>query len=249
MPRVQNPPKFTPGEKVHSWTIEKIHYKTKRSNGALDYRYWAICDCGIQSSVSQRLLIENQSTKCRSCAAKRYQEVSDNKIGNKFGKLVVLSDSGKRAGRAKLYNCICECGETTVTRSDRLRIGSPSCGCDLSDKLGIGRFNSHKNCIYRYYINNAKKRGIAFDLTLDQVISIAIQHCSYCGEAPIYKYLSHNTNGKIKITGIDRVDNLLGYTDSNCVPCCGDCNKMKAGLTVDQFKKKIVAIHRRFYGK
>ncbi len=36
-------------------------------------------------------------------------------------------------------------------------------------------------------------------------------------------------------SGIDRVDNSVGYEVDNCVPCCGVCNRMKRDLTKDQF--------------
>jgi 5-methylcytosine-specific restriction endonuclease McrA len=29
------------------------------------------------------------------------------------------------------------------------------------------------------------------------------------------------------VQGIDRVDNSIGYTPDNCVPCCTQCNRIK----------------------
>lgn len=42
--------------------------------------------------------------------------------------------------------------------------------------------------------------------------------------------------------GIDRVDNSVGYTIENCVPCCTSCNFMKGKMTKDDFIEKVSQI-------
>lgn len=44
-----------------------------------------------------------------------------------------------------------------------------------------------------------------------------------------------NTNGAYTYNGIDRVDNNKGYTITNSVPCCKDCNFAKRDMTHDEF--------------
>ena len=43
-------------------------------------------------------------------------------------------------------------------------------------------------------------------------------NCSYC-------------DNKINELGIDRIDNKMGYTLNNVVPCCSRCNFMKHIMT------------------
>jgi len=51
--------------------------------------------------------------------------------------------------------------------------------------------------------------------------------CHYCGAVLGNIQKSASGNGDFEYTGIDRVDNALGYTASNCVPCCRVCNLAK----------------------
>lgn len=49
--------------------------------------------------------------------------------GQKFGKLTVISEAPKR-GKHCHWNCVCECGNKRVVRTNNLRMGtSKSCGC------------------------------------------------------------------------------------------------------------------------
>lgn len=56
--------------------------------------------------------------------------------GNKYGRLTVLGDVGKRTGRGRiLWHCLCECGRVTFVRADHLKNGSVvSCGCLNKEK-------------------------------------------------------------------------------------------------------------------
>ena len=85
---------------------------------------------------------------------------------------------------------------------------------------------------YRFGIlrNNAKSRSIELRMTFEEWQSlIAADRCFYCG-------------GPLPEAGgaLDRLDNRLGYTKDNCVPCCGaglnDCNGKKGALEMIGFR-------------
>lgn len=53
-----------------------------------------------------------------------------NLTGKKFGRLTVIKEAGTTQDRRKLWECICECGNITIVRSQTLLNGSTkSCGC------------------------------------------------------------------------------------------------------------------------
>ena len=88
---------------------------------------------------------------------------------------------------------------------------------------GIGAGTDPIKLKIRTYRANAKKRGMAFDITEDQMREFCSSACSYCGEPA---------------TGIDRVDNTQGYIEGNMVACCEVCNHMKWNLTREAFLTK-----------
>src|ERR1700679_363326 len=54
---------------------------------------------------------------------------SENIVGKCFGRLIVVSWAGKDRGN-NAWNCICDCGNSTVARSSPLGAGDvKSCGC------------------------------------------------------------------------------------------------------------------------
>ena len=75
--------------------------------------------------------------------------------------------------------------------------------------------------IYRKYQGDATRRGISFSLDLTPFAALIQSNCGYCGTPPASRYRKH------VYTGIDRVDNVLGYAADNCVPACIRCNRAK----------------------
>ena len=73
---------------------------------------------------------------------------------------------------------------------------------------------------YCRYRSSAKERHIAFNLTLDQALSLFHARCAYCGD---------------KTSGIDRLDNTKGYELTNVVPACTTCNYAKGKFEVKSF--------------
>ena len=56
--------------------------------------------------------------------------------GQRFGRLVVVRDTGTRTGDGVRWECQCDCGKTHVSGSHTLRTGkSKSCGCLKKDTL------------------------------------------------------------------------------------------------------------------
>ncbi len=53
-----------------------------------------------------------------------------NLIGQRFGRLSVIHEAGRTAGRKSLWLCQCDCGGTTITDTSKLKSGNTrSCGC------------------------------------------------------------------------------------------------------------------------
>ena len=80
------------------------------------------CDCGEQKDVGGRSLRSGKSTSC-GCSK------SNSLVGLRFGKLVVVKDVGRK-NRRVLWECKCDCGESTNIISTSLMGGhTTSCGC------------------------------------------------------------------------------------------------------------------------
>lgn len=85
------------------------------------------------------------------------------------------------------------------------------------------------NSVFLKYRLRAPKRGLEFTLTKEFFIKNVGVNCFYCDDI-------------IEKVGFDRVNNDVGYIESNCVPCCFICNIMKRSQTQDDFLKKVLKI-------
>lgn len=84
--------------------------------------------------------------------------------------------------------------------------------------------------MWRQYRDLDKRAGMHFDLTPEWFKQyIEDKPCFYCGttDEPI---------------GCDRIDNGLGHTKSNCVPCCKTCNKVRNNLFSVEEMRRIGAV-------
>jgi len=75
---------------------------------------------------------------------------------------------------------------------------------------------------FHTYQKRANARGFEFELTDVMFDQLKYCQCVYCGGTP---------------TGFDRMDNSIGYTIENSVPCCFKCNMMKYQHTYEDFIK------------
>ena len=86
-----------------------------------------------------------------------------NLIGQRFGRLVVLEDSGERSSGAIVWECICDCGTRSKVRSSSLvKRKTTSCGCYRKELLmehsqKIKTHNLSRKRIYRIWKHMLKR--------------------------------------------------------------------------------------------
>jgi len=166
--------------------------------------------------------------------------------GQRFGKLVVLEHIERKQSKGgSRWKCQCDCGNITETEAHRLKNGrTKSCGClkkEYGARLGYGT-TSFKNILSLYKIR-AKERNRVFELTEEEFKILTKQNCHYCGTEPKNVTGKDKYYGEYIYNGIDRLNNDLGYTVENSVPCCSDCNYMKHQFTKDYFIAHIKKIY------
>lgn len=91
------------------------------------------------------------------------------------------------------------------------------------------------------YKMKARIRGLAFEVSLDCFREIVSSNCIYCGSPPTNKYIRGERASYY--SGIDRVDNKLGYIMTNIVPCCWVCNDLKGSFNKSIFFEKVKSIY------
>ena len=90
------------------------------------------------------------------------------------------------------------------------------------------------------YKRRAKRKGILFNLTDKEFLSLVTSPCYYCG---FYGETRSIRTFQIEMLTIDRLDSDKGYVFDNCVPACKQCNTIKMDYSVEDFKIKIKQIY------
>lgn len=136
-------------------------------------------------------------------------------IGNRYGRLVVVSESDRKrlpSGQTnRVFNCICDCGNTKSVRMLHLvRNRILSCGCIVKTRGGRGNTPIGKlwraikyRCDEKYFENHLYfKKGIK---VCDEWLNDYFKFEEWAIK-----------NGHKKGLQIDRIDNSKGYYPDNC---------------------------------
>ena len=94
--------------------------------------YWTCqCDCGTIKSIRGCDIRSGKTSSCGCGIAEAAKRHKKELTGQKFGRLLVLGDSGERApGSRVLWKCQCDCGNISNVLTYQLTSGkTQSCGC------------------------------------------------------------------------------------------------------------------------
>lgn len=187
---------------------------------------------------------------------KKHQQLE---IGSKINALTIVKCLGlltyeqvtklgkhydKKFQKRTFYKCVCVCGTVNIQPASLLQQGKPkTCGCSRFTDPEAAAVNR----VYTQYKWGAKVRSLRFELSIEELKSIASKPCFYCGMKDTNE--SQDQRGRNpkrwKYTGIDRFYNKFGYTKSNCVPCCITCNERKRAMDGDEFIAWVKSINDR----
>jgi hypothetical protein len=104
-----------------------------------------LCDCKKEKIVTGRALLSGDTRSC-GCLQKEaaHNLVFKDLTNQKFGRLLVLKHIGQNKHKQSMWECICDCGNKTITKSSSLLGGlKNSCGCLSKEhmrKLGQNNF-------------------------------------------------------------------------------------------------------------
>jgi len=102
------------------------------------------CDCGNITFKNTNLLRNGYAKSCgclkQENADKRTDERARQLIGQRFGRLTIMAPTKERVRNAVLWECKCDCGNTTYAPLFTLKDGSKSsCGCKARERTAQGR--------------------------------------------------------------------------------------------------------------
>ena len=213
------------------------------------------CDCGNIAYVPAGHLTNGGT---QSCGCLHRETIQKDRRGQRFGRLLVLGDSGRRQHGSIVWECQCDCGTLAYVRSVSLIQGATrSCGCLQREVVGqhgkLPRGEAALRRIICEYKHGARDRNLTWELTDEQARQYFESPCHYCGALPHRSSQSTwkgktQLNGGFLYNGIDRVDNIQGYNESNCVACCRTCNRAKDTMGAEEFKEWIRRAYTHLFG-
>lgn len=207
-------------------------------------RWECLCHCGNKFSARQWKLRNLKVTSCGCLTSQIISKAnSANLIGKKFGKLTVVKRLGSNKWRKFIWECLCDCGNTTSVPTDALVWGGiKSCGCLYYDVM-VTHGMTHTKEYRRFMVNRRKELKELYDSTWTREMEVSLR-CFFkeyvvCGskERPTTGHLRALSKGN-------------GLTPGNAIVLCINCNSkqwtyppenLPRSLPIDAGSKMIIA--------
>lgn len=204
------------GEKYGKLTITEFSHL--KSNGVPVYS--CTCECGYkQFQVGFDRLEKGLTSDCG--CSKRNGDLT----GKRFGRLVVVRKTEIRENESIVWECKCDCGNTTLVSGRYLGKGSKkSCGCIMKEKMHFACSLPIHKCWGQMMTRCYNKKWEGYENYAGRGITVCDEWIGSNpkGFANFYDWAMANgysdeklPNGRRKYT-LDRIDNDKGYSPENC---------------------------------
>lgn len=153
-----------------------------------------------------------------------------------FGDYTVL-EQVKGDGQQAIWKCRCKCGKVKNIRANNLKQGHvKSCGKCKNHYAwkGYGCISGQYWSILK---NNAKRRKIKFDITIEYAWDLYIKQNNKCKISGVDIFFTKNYTGenKSQTASLDRIDSKKGYIEGNIQWVHKIVNIIKWNLSMDEF--------------
>jgi hypothetical protein len=172
-------------------------------------------------------------------------------IGDRFGKLTIISFDGYNENNVLIITCKCDCGNTKIMPLANFKRNTKSCGCYKKESAIEKQSKPLLHLAVVSTINNCRLKTKNTDLDFDSTIKLITSNCYYCEQSAescgkFYRR-PKNDGREIKIMGLDRIDSSIGYYKNNIVPCCKTCNIIKRDHSLEFLSKRLEIILKNLY--
>lgn len=190
------------------------------------------CDCGVTHLATSHNLSHGLARSCGCLANEATARRSKpSLVGERFGRLSVLVDSGQRRDHRVLWTCRCDCGAITLATTRSLRSGSKvSCGCYRQEMLARGNpihgmAYSEEFRLFHHAKARARRLGVPFSITLADVKIPLSCPALDLDLAPGRQRQQDNS------PSLDRLRPEAGYVPGNVVVISLLANRVKSNAT------------------
>lgn len=211
--------------------IENLLLRPRNGNGFPFVK--CKCECGKEKILRYTHLLSGRTKSCGCYKQKKFLKDMTNKV---IGKLIVIKQipnpNPNASSTEAMWLCKCECGnENYVCKGSHLRSGHvQSCGCHQKYQVSLRSKKEPFFWLYAILKRTAVKSKRELLLSFQDFLTFTQIHtCQYCNSPIEWLPYDQLKDGKKQSHSyhLDRKDNSQGYSLSNCVVCCSQCNYIK----------------------
>lgn len=200
-------------------------------------RWKCKCSCGNIKSIEAMSLKSGHS---KSCGCRRVlkgvnSHAFKDLTGQVFGELVVQCLAATGTSRGTLWDCLCNCGNTTIASTNNLRSSQKkSCG-HLTKQTGAeSRFwkgyEEISGSYWKQIKTGAKSRHLEMTISIKDIWGLFQAQRGLCALTGVpIQFGTHQT------ASLDRIDSSIGYIEDNVQWVHKDINRMKQNFSEEKF--------------
>lgn len=201
---------------------------------------WTVqCKCGQIDVIPSKNVTRNRGARCLQCSRARMHAVQTvasehlrkHHVGDFVGCFTIKEMLETNKGNKWIIECT-NCRILRTVTASHLCQTKKAAYCSNCHNQPQGE--SGLTRLFTKYQASAAKRKLGFELSKSTFRTLTSDQCFYCGSKPL-QTIGKNEWQIYTYNGIDRVDNDIGYTTSNCVTCCKLCNYAKRNMAFNEF--------------